>query len=128
MPDYTVSGTVTPDCTGDYTDAGEYNGQRYYTCTNEAGTWFLYSTDSPPFQLWRISAVLGATKGLCWTQSSLLGEYLPAGGAAGTATVAEYVEPPPTEAVLTARKYLIFQALQPIQAGQELRIPWSEIE
>lgn len=102
MPDYTVTGTVTPDCTGDYTDAGEYNGQRYYTCTNDAGTWYmLYRADTR----WYI--VLDSNgDGQITTADLLLPHFVteagstnPAqnykaqAGASGTAVAAEYVSP-----------------------------------
>lgn len=96
MPDCTVTGTVTPDCTGDYTDAGEYNGQRYYTCTNEAGTWYLWFLASKDELRWSISVTLGETLPATWMKVgslSPIGIYVAGEPYSGAATVAEYVAP-----------------------------------
>lgn len=128
MPAYIISGTLTPDATTANTGelAGTYNGQNYWTWTNDAGTWYLYLTEAA---VYAIAGQLPAGKAQpAWQGgAAVAGDYLPNPNATGTATVAEYV-PPVTEPALTARKYLVITALQSIQAGQEFRLPWSEIE
>jgi len=98
MTRYVVSGTVSPDCTTPDTGepAGTYNGQNYWTWTNDAGTWYLWWFTSPRGNAWTITAELGsAPDGLLWYQWTteqiipVSGEY-PTNGdnSTGTATVA----------------------------------------
>lgn len=94
MTAYSVSGTLTPDATTANTGepAGTFNGQDYWTWTNDAGTWYLLfgtswriykgSLTPPPFDPWWNRGV-----------ANILGEYSPVIAATGTATVAEYVPP-----------------------------------
>jgi hypothetical protein len=99
MTRYSVSGTLTPDATTPDTGepAGTYDAQPYWSWTNDAGTWYLWwyfdgiggtweitnSAPGPGFPWWVIM----------WTSALLEGEYHANIGAAGTATVAEYVPP-----------------------------------
>lgn len=100
----TVTGTpdLSPDCTTPDTGepAGTYNGQNYWTWTNDAGTWFLWYkrvTFPPPgYQKMYISAALGNSYGWQLTITDpavIIGNYTSNGAYTGTATVAEYVPP-----------------------------------
>lgn len=133
MTRYSVSGTLTPDATtADTGDpAGTHNGQPYWSWTNDAGTWFLWFSQEA-FGRYRYAINHGLDESLMWSGSFLnplpIGNYeANLGMCTGLSTVAEYV-PPASDPVLTARKFLVIDALQNIQAGQRVMIPWSEVE
>ena len=107
---YSVSGTLSPDATTADTGvaAGTYNEESYWTWTNDAGTWYLWYWK--PFfgsSQWSIGpSAPGGLSEIFWIRSpgeEVVGDYIDNGpSSTGTATVAEYVEPAPTEyAVLT---------------------------
>lgn len=91
-PDFIVSGTLTPDATGNYFAAGIYEGETYYEREDSAFVlWFQY-VDPGPFWIWNISQVLGVELPLWWTKIDFApalppGDYVPEGTATGTATV-----------------------------------------
>ena len=101
MARYAVSGTLSPDATTADTGepAGTFSGQPYWTWTNDAGTWYLWTV----FGVYLISADPPAfiQPGLFWQNSVgeyvVPGTYSPVGANTGTATVAEYVAPTPDE-------------------------------
>ena len=106
-----ITGTVTPDCTiantGD--PAGTLNGESYWAWTAGGQEWWLQWTGTE----WLLCAdwngdgqvnVQDLDLGAYWTNANMLGEYTPTNGATGTATVAEYAEPPaPTGDTLVIR-------------------------
>lgn len=83
---YEVTGTLEPDVTGTYEDAGEYNDERYYELAGNG--WYIW-TDG--FDNWFISTALGVKAGAWWVPADpdLEGDYNPAGTAIGIATVTE---------------------------------------
>ena len=89
MTAYRVDGTLTPDATTATTGepAGTYGGQPYWSWTNDAGTWFLYSPHAG--NDWRISPTLpsGKTDPFWNHLTPITGEYGETNGASGTATV-----------------------------------------
>jgi hypothetical protein len=93
-PDYIVTGTLTPDSTGDYFEAGIHNGKPYYE--REDSTWFLWYRyiSMVEVHLWYISLTLGDPAGTLWMKQTDTfepppGSYSPENEATGTATVAE---------------------------------------
>ncbi len=83
---YEVTGTLNPDSTGTYEDAGEHNGKRYY---QRAGNgWFIWWDN---IAAWWISTVLGVKGASYWgrTDPDIAGPYSAFGGASGEATVTE---------------------------------------
>ncbi len=91
--DLLVSGTLTPDATGNYNEAGIYNGQPYYARTDSAFTIWWYENPMYGIYIWTISEILGDTFLLRWNMNSTPGNpptgiYSPSRGATGTATVA----------------------------------------
>lgn len=113
MMAYAVTGTLTPDATGNTGEpAGEYNGQPYWMWTNEAGTWYLYAYAYAFGDSWMISKMLGGVPSIpvmpYWRGTpgtpgggmpSVAGSYSPY-GATGTAVVAELASPPRLRGVL----------------------------
>lgn len=85
--------TLSPDCAGDYPEAGTYNGQPYYRRgTDELYLWYRSNKGTPE---WDITTVLGSVVGVYrWFKSGSLdipGDYQPytsLPAASGTATVA----------------------------------------
>lgn len=106
MARYSVSGTLSPDATVADTGeaAGEHNGQPYWSWTNDAGTWYLWSSTVKGVISWYLSPTLGSSM---WTGPASVGatpngDYLPPRfppGITGTASVAEYVEPSAPECI-----------------------------
>lgn len=93
-PDLIVSGTLTPDSTGDYFEAGTHNGKPYYKRDDDA--WFIWwrPWGLPLRSVWLISIGLDDTTGPFWGNTvdppdPPSGNYDPYNGAVGTATVAE---------------------------------------
>ena len=99
MPSYEVTGTLSPDATGLYTQAGEMNGQPYFA--REAGGWFIsYIHFFSTVYAWAISSIPGVHTDQRWGKfppppypdgpypAGMLGTYLPV-ETTGTATVAE---------------------------------------
>lgn len=94
----TLSEGGSPNCAGIYTEHVEHNGLMSYTCTNEAGTWYLSSVGDD--SIWVIGPALsgpGIGDDYWLSESGLVSEnYLvhsPDLVYSGTATVAEYVPP-----------------------------------
>jgi hypothetical protein len=89
----TVSGTLVPDATTADTGvaAGIHNEEPYWSWTNDAETWYLWWGGTG----WNIGNALGGAT-LVWIRPdvNIVGEYFPIGSTTGTATVAEYEEPP----------------------------------
>ena len=83
---YEVTGELTPDSTGTYQDAGEYNGKRYYVRVPAGFSIWWDGVDS-----WIISTVLGDLGTGHWRQTDLniVGTYDAVPDAAGEATVTE---------------------------------------
>jgi hypothetical protein len=83
---YTVEGSLVPDATGEYYDAGIYNGKTFYR--NAAGTWFIWWDNI--FTGWGISTELGSHSEPHWFRDfvDIEGVYYPQTGATGTATIA----------------------------------------
>ena len=83
---YTVSGTLTPDSTGTYYYAGEYDG------------YDLFRRNDSAYEIWRdtlnnwwiISVAAGDVTAGCWKRivASITGTYTPIAPYTGTATVA----------------------------------------
>ena len=86
MADYTVTGAIIPDATGDYVQDGVYNGKPCYSRDGGGGYWiWWYLGDAT----WAISSGLGHTDPL-WTNSQSLiddSPYQPITNASGNATV-----------------------------------------
>lgn len=82
-----VSGTLSPNVTGNYTQAGAFNGNPYYT----NGTYFLWYY-FPSIGFWVISTAPGTNTPSFFVQSKTAlppnGNYAPQGGYTGTAVVA----------------------------------------
>ncbi len=89
-PDFIITGTVTPDCTGDYFYAGDYGGMPSYKRQDSA--YSLWGTFRPPpiFFLLLISTTLTPPTDPWWAKGlspNFLGNYGPQLGAIGIATV-----------------------------------------
>jgi len=83
---YEVTGELTPDVTGTYEDAGEYNGRRYYQRTPNG--WLLWWNGVTTYF---ISTALGVQGVSFWNRVTEQppGQYFPQGDAIGEATVTE---------------------------------------
>jgi hypothetical protein len=84
-PDFNVTGTLSPDATCNYFEAGTYNGYPYYQ--HEEGNWFLWAFVSVP--RWIISETVGDGL-IVWRKDGLetpVGAYDPYIGCSGIATV-----------------------------------------
>lgn len=83
--DYVVTGTLTPDATGNYFETGTYDGQPYYK-HEDLDYWIWWYDPS----MWIISDVLGGESGFYWykTAQPITGYYTAGGTATGTATIA----------------------------------------
>ena len=92
-----VSGAPSPDCTTVDTGvaAGVYNGEPYWSWTNEAGTWYLQKSTVSTW--WLILSTLGGdwTDRWWFTSGPIGSNYQPSGSYSGVVAVAEYVAPPP---------------------------------
>jgi hypothetical protein len=120
---YSVSGTpdMNPDCTTADTGppAGTHNEQPYWTWESGGITWFLSFAGvfwNPPMK-WTIARFLGATTPAfvgSTDTSVILGDYPAVGEFVGTATVAEYEEPPAPE----PEKLLVLEWLAGPHAGK----------
>lgn len=93
-PDLIVTGTLNPDSTGDYFQAGTHNGQPYYARDDDAWfIWYLYLAMFDKHR-WHISDELGDTSRPYWRRDLDAlgpppGSYGAQNGATGLATVAE---------------------------------------
>jgi len=83
-PDYIVTGTLTPDATGDYFQDGTYEGQPCYRRTDSA-FWIWYWS----YRHWWYISTSPATTVPRWgrTHSNILGSYNPVPPYTGIATV-----------------------------------------
>lgn len=102
MTAYRVTGTLTPDATGDYQEAGTHNGQPYYR--RGADDWYILWYTLLRGGGWGIANALIPPLTLPnWARSGdgIVGEYSPVRDAVGTASVAESTPTPTTYATLT---------------------------
>jgi len=117
VADKVVTGTLSPDWTGTYTEGATVNG--YPSWSDGAGHHLYYfngsyvlftslgSPPGPPFMPWWANATPGTDPD---------GTYSPCGTASGTATVADDGPPPPPP----DPEFLVIQAgglFLPIQVG-----------
>jgi hypothetical protein len=79
-----VDGSLDPDATGDYPLAGIFNSQPYWKLNTSYYLWWDTISDS-----WIISLVLGTPGAAYWErpETTIPGDYTPAGTATGDATV-----------------------------------------
>lgn len=88
-PTYKVTGTITPDATGNYWTAGIHEGKPYYKRLDEE--WFLWYDGTIN---WFISKTVGEFGTSWWYKEfypeTPVGDYEPNGGATGIATVSPY--------------------------------------
>jgi len=86
---YTVTGTLTPDATGDYFVAGTHDGKPYYR--REDGMWFLVWQGGASW--WMIRDGIDGWNDPIWYRNSsiIIGQYHPEdeGASIGYATVVE---------------------------------------
>lgn len=83
--DYQVTGTIDPDVTGYYFEAGEHNGQPYYDHDPAPGC--IWWQSAPP--MWILSDAVGSKVAYYWFKSGVIeGEYAVGLNCTGTATVA----------------------------------------
>jgi len=84
--DYTVTGTLSPDAAGCYTNpgGGSYNGQPYYV--DDTNTYYLWWC-SDEGGTWTISTTLGDGTNGWGREGGIAGDYDPAGTYTGIATV-----------------------------------------
>ena len=82
---YSVTGTLSPDATGTYEYAQDYNGKGAYART--ANPWYLFWHTG--LGIWYLDAALGDIEQPNWYRNdpSPEGVYTPVGTATGTATV-----------------------------------------
>jgi len=87
-----VTGPLTPNITGGYYFGGYENNRAYFKHSTQ--NWFIWysPTLEPMAYIWYITSTLGSASGPFWQKStdayeSEHGDYLPYGGAAGTAKV-----------------------------------------
>lgn len=88
QPSYTVTGTLTPNATGNYYRRGMLNGKRWYRRTDKA--FYIWWSDA---NRWILSTENGEDAGARWwhVDPEIVGIYLtPNGGAIGVATVSAY--------------------------------------
>lgn len=92
-PDYIVTGTLTPDVTGDYNEAGVYNDAAYYS--NATENWFIwdYRPAGGLEGLWVITQTVASLTGPFWSiqvrnPGDPTGTYTAHAPANGTAYVA----------------------------------------
>ncbi len=83
---YDVTGELTPDVTGTYNDAGEFNGKRYYQLAGNG--WYIHWDGDIN---WLINDNLGGPGANFWrrSQPTIPGQFFPQDGAVGIATVTE---------------------------------------
>jgi len=83
-----VTGTLSPDVTGQYDPVGPYNDKPSYEIV--ATGWFIWWDG---INSWKISTVRGTEGANFWTRANpaIEGVYTPGGTATGDATVAEIV-------------------------------------
>jgi hypothetical protein len=84
VPDYNVTGDVTPDCTCNYYYAGTYNNHPFYK--RHDSVWYIWNAADG--NTWFISAGPGIVHFPHWLRSSpdIVGSYVPI-GVSGVATV-----------------------------------------
>lgn len=87
VPDFNVTGTLSPDSTCNYFDSGTFNGKPCYSRDDNA--WHIWG--HPTLAIHYISAALGDLSGPYWAKfgGDVPGNYSPSNGASGTATVSE---------------------------------------
>ncbi|MFA5163817.1 MAG: hypothetical protein WC441_04870 [Patescibacteria group bacterium] len=88
LPDYVVTGSLTPDATGNYYYTGIVNGKPYYR--RGIDSWFIWRSEVN--NTWWITTTLASISGYRWTRvnTEIVGSYVAEGGATGTATVTAY--------------------------------------
>jgi len=91
--DLVVTGTLTPDATGNYNEAGTYLGQPYYKRTDDAFYIWFRTVGPDPFYAWTISPGVGTERPIYWRKTGMSpndppGNYQPQFSAVGVATVA----------------------------------------
>lgn len=74
LPAYTVTGTMTPECTGDYFYAGEYNGKPYYRRGD--GAFYLWR-NTLALSCWVISVEMVFEGSLWFRVGFITGQYQP---------------------------------------------------
>ncbi len=81
-----VTGELTPDATGTYEDAGEFNGKHYY---NRNSDWYIWWDEDAGN--WYISTTPGTPGEGYWTRNdpNIEGIYTPTLPVTGEATVTE---------------------------------------
>lgn len=91
--DLEVSGTLAPDATGHYDEVGTKNGKPYYK--HRTQEWYIWYDPhlEPMGYKWRIKSNLVSDNEAHWYKTTedyepVVGDYLPAFGPTGTATVA----------------------------------------
>jgi hypothetical protein len=81
---YTVTGSITPNATGNYFYGGTYSGYNYYR--REDGAWYIwYNIYGGPN--WALSHTLGSQGPYYWYSEDKTGSYINDGEATGTAIV-----------------------------------------
>lgn len=87
-----VTGTLSPDATGDYSFAGNYNNKSYFKHFTKS--WYIWYELKMPgeFHYWRITKQLGVEAGPRWSKLTVVyesehGDYGPTAPTTGTATV-----------------------------------------
>lgn len=85
---YVVTGSLTPDATGNYRYAGAYKGKPFYR--REDGVYFIWWY--PVFSWWLISDGVGTAVSYWYRASPIIGDYSPSGPGQGTASVAASTE------------------------------------
>lgn len=81
----TVTGTLSPDATGSYTEFGDFNGKRFYR--HSTGGFFIWWDG---VDTWAISVLLGVEGAAYWDRvdPAVTGAYVAQGTATGIPTVA----------------------------------------
>jgi hypothetical protein len=87
VPDLNVTGTLSPDATCNYFEAGIYNEAPYYK--RSRGGFYIWQAVLP--NLHYIGSILGDLSGPYWSKigTGFAGSYNPSNGASGVALVSE---------------------------------------
>lgn len=125
MTRYSVTGTITPNATTPTNTgepAGTFNDQPYWSWTNDAGTWYLWSRLDRGVRWWYVSESTGSLAAAYWglRTNSPAGNYVPKSPATGTATVSEAPSGPDSfsfEDVTAATPDEVYVASPPVTLG-----------